>query len=139
MNQVEFEGGIEELRAIVVQGYQRLGSVERQIDAMAVCDRYPAVPTESWQDRGGDSRYLYMLFQQGDDYRYGGPGGKRKVYVGNKIGRIAKARRLAANSRQYSTLCRRRRYLRALLREQGVKLHCWLSTVLAEPLLCGGE
>lgn len=66
---------------------------------------YDAVPTESWQDRGGDGRYLYHYFpvaRHGPGYL--GPDGKKKHYVGSDPARIAEARRLADNRRRYEDL-----------------------------------
>ena len=72
---------------------------------------YPARSIESWQGRGGTERYLYMLFQSNGNAGYLGPGGKRKIYVGNKPDRIEAARGLAANRRRYDGLQRARRNL----------------------------
>jgi hypothetical protein len=66
---------------------------------------YDAVPTESWQDRGGAGQYLYHYFPMdrlGSGYL--GPDGKKKHYVGSDPARIAEARRLADNRRRYEDL-----------------------------------
>lgn len=122
---------LQETKTLFCRGRSRLALAERQIAALGVDERYPAVPRESWQDRGGDSRYLYMLFQESGE-GYGGPGGRRKLYVGNKPEKIAEARRLAANSRRYRTLLRRRYSLRRWLRMQAIRLRRWLENALAE-------
>ena len=69
------------------------------MEGLEASGMYPAVPTEQWQARNGSSkRYLYMLFGYSPGLgEYGGPGGKRKVYVGCKDERILEARRLVKN------------------------------------------
>jgi len=106
----EFNVLVEQFREGVESAYRHRDAINRTI--AGVGDMYPAIPTESWQERGGRGKYLYMLFPS--DKRgagYSGPGGKRKVYVGNKPERIAAARQLAANRRRYEDLQRARRNL----------------------------
>lgn len=122
---------LQETETVFCRARNRLAVTERQIAALGADERYPAVPRESWQDRGGDSRYLYMLFQESGE-GYGGPGGRRKLYVGNKPEKIAEARQMAANSWRYRTLLRRRSSLRRWLKKQAIRLRHWLENALAE-------
>lgn len=69
---------------------------------------FAAVPHEQWQDRNGRGRYLYLLFPMGRDGRHMGPGGKRKLYVGNKADRISRARDKAVRRQAFE------RYQRAI-------------------------
>jgi len=100
---VRFQKGVE-------SAYHHLEDIEAAI--AQVGEMYPAIPAESWQDRNGKGRYLYMLFPSNGNGAYTGPDGKRKLYVGNKPERIEAARRLAANRRRYEELQRARRNLR---------------------------
>lgn len=80
-------------------------AIRQMIDRVAQEGMYDAVPTESWQDRGGDGRYLYHYFRwDSRRERYLGPEGKKKVYVGSDPERIADARRLATNRRTHDRL-----------------------------------
>lgn len=105
----EFCARVEQFRDNVLAAYLRIESIETSISAIG--EMYPAIPTESWQDRNGTGKYLYMLFSGNRHGGYSGPGGKRKLYVGNKPDRITEARRLAANRRRYDELQRARRNL----------------------------
>jgi hypothetical protein len=67
---------------------------------------YPAIPTEQWQKRNGKGDYLYLIFKQDRNGQFLGPNGKRKVYVGNKPERIAEARELVSNRREYEECLR---------------------------------
>lgn len=81
--------------------------IRQMMDRIQQEGMYDAVPTESWQDRGGRGVYLYHYFPQnprGIDHL--GPDGKKKVYVGVDKARIAEARRLANNTRRYQSLAR---------------------------------
>ncbi len=85
---------------------ERLTALRAQMERLEQEGMYPAIPSEQWQSRNGieEKRYLYMLFRKGSNGRYQGPDGKRKVYVGCNPERIAEARRLAANRREYENL-----------------------------------
>lgn len=82
-----------------------LARIQQMMDRIAQEGMYDAVPTESWQDRGGPGRYLYHYFPQDrTGASYLGPDGKKKLYIGVEPARIKEARRLAHNRRRYNTL-----------------------------------
>jgi len=103
----EFRNRVAQFQEGVEAAYRHLAAIDRAI--AQVGEMYPAIPTESWQERNGKGKYLYMLFSAN---RYGGgysgPDGKRKLYIGNKPARIEAARRLAANRRRHEGLQRAR-------------------------------
>jgi len=106
----EFAVLIDQFHKVVESAYQHRDEINRAI--AQVGEMYPAIPTESWQDRNGKGKYLYMLFSVDcSGSGYSGPGGKRKVYIGNKPDCIKKARQLAENRRRYEKLQRARREL----------------------------
>jgi len=106
----EFRNRVAQFQEGVEAAYRHLAAIERFIAQIG--EMYPAIPTESWQERNGKGQYLYMLFSAN---RYGGgysgPDGKRKIYIGNKPKRIEAARRLARNRRSYEELQRARQAL----------------------------
>ncbi|MCD4739486.1 MAG: hypothetical protein K8R89_09565 [Anaerolineae bacterium] len=106
---VEFRDRVAWFHEGVEAAYRHLVAVEQTI--AQVGEMYPAIPAESWQDRNGKGKYLYMLFLSNQHGGYSGPDGKRKIYIGNKLDRIEAARQLAENRRRYEELQRARREL----------------------------
>lgn len=94
---------------------------------------YPAVPSEQWQDRGGDGQYLYMIFKTDGNGIYQGPGNARKLYVGNKADRIAEARRLAENRRRYEEITATLNQLHSWLRSANFDVMRALASTIHPP------
>lgn len=91
-----------------------LGLVEMAAECLRLeaAGMWPAVPSESWETRGGgDPVYLRLVFPK----RTAGLNG-RKVYVGAKPEKIADARRKTANRQRWEWLNREIRRLRWTLR-----------------------
>lgn len=64
---------------------------------------YPQVPNFQWQDRGGDSKYLFLTFRKTEG-GYGGPDGKKKIYIGNDPENILQAQNKAMNTINHKEL-----------------------------------
>ena len=86
-------------------GLKHAEEVEKEIRFLErhCMDMYPAVPTETWESRGLDRRYMYMIFPCIEG-QYQGPDGQRKLYIGNKPENIGLARRRAADRERYEQL-----------------------------------
>lgn len=65
---------------------------------------YPQIPHFQWQDRGGDSKYLFLTFRKTENGSYGGPDGKKKLYIGNDPEKILQAQQMAVNTINYKEL-----------------------------------
>lgn len=98
---------IAAIEANLEQAKARLTDIETAMEFLHNQGMYPCAATEQWQTRpNGQSEYLYMIFSSDGNGGYQGPDGKRKIYVGADPERIAAAKRMNINRREYNLLAR---------------------------------
>ena len=122
MDIIKIDPDLKTIKTNFRQAQAHLHDLRRQIALLEERGIYDAIPTESWQDRGGKGRYLYLYFpQRRDGDGYLGPGRRRKLYIGASPARIAAARRRVQRTRDHRQLNR-----------EAERLHTWLRRRAAE-------
>jgi hypothetical protein len=59
------------IQANISAAREHLHEIAAAMEVLEISGMYPAIPHFQWQDRGGDSKYLYLIFRQradGDGY-----------------------------------------------------------------------
>lgn len=72
-----------------------------QMEELQSAGMYYPLPRQDWQTNNGNE-YLYLHFGSDGNGGYAGPGGKRKIYVGNKPEKVAEAEGMIERGAQWS-------------------------------------
>ena len=94
---------ISDIKANIKLTLQKRKQLTAEMDALEP-ETYPQRPNFQWQDRGAENKYLYLTFRQTDTGGYGGPDGRRKIYIGNNPEKIERARQRAINTINYQRM-----------------------------------
>lgn len=84
---MDYNAIVDEITANLDIARRKRSTLTDELEALQSAGIYHPAPRQDWQERESGN-YLYLHFGTDRNGQYLGPGGKRKVYVGNKPQKI---------------------------------------------------
>lgn len=102
----------------------KLADIKERMNELAEAGMYPAVPSESWEEKSNtDNLYLYMRFPKNyNGSGHMGPGGRRRLYIGRDREKVYTARMKAARRKRWEQLKQKRDHLQRWINDRQTTL-----------------